>query len=96
METAMNVSLTPELENFINGEVKGGLYQTASEVVRAGLRRLKEDKERQPCFSVSSLEELEDKLAEGVKQLEHGDGIPGEQVMAELRKRNANFKHAKG
>ena len=36
----MNVSLTPELEKFVVNEVRSGLYQTASEVVRAGLRIL--------------------------------------------------------
>jgi antitoxin ParD1/3/4 len=34
----MNVSLTPELESFIQGKVSTGLYYSASEVVReAGL-----------------------------------------------------------
>ena len=41
----MNVSLTPELEKFVTNEVDSGLYQTASEVVRAGLRRLKKERE---------------------------------------------------
>ncbi len=35
-------------------------------------------------FVANSLDELEDKLAEGVAQLDRGEGIPGEQVMAEL------------
>ena len=39
----MNVSLTPELEKFVEQEVGSGLYQTASEVVRAGLRLLKRE-----------------------------------------------------
>jgi hypothetical protein len=42
---AVNISITPELEKFVDQEVKSGLYQSASEVIRAGLRRLKEDKE---------------------------------------------------
>jgi antitoxin ParD1/3/4 len=43
----MNVSLTPELERFINEKVETGFYQTASEVVREGLRLLKQrDDER--------------------------------------------------
>ena len=41
----MNISLTPELAKFVEKEVESGLYQTASEVVRAGLRRLKEDQD---------------------------------------------------
>ncbi|MFN0172307.1 MAG: type II toxin-antitoxin system ParD family antitoxin [Bryobacteraceae bacterium] len=38
----MNVSLTPELEKLVNKKVATGLYQTASEVVREGLRLLKQ------------------------------------------------------
>jgi antitoxin ParD1/3/4 len=35
-----NVSLTPELDVFIDGRVAAGRYRTASEVVRAALRLL--------------------------------------------------------
>ena len=38
----MNVSLTPKLEEFVDGKVESGLYNNASEVVREGLRLLKE------------------------------------------------------
>ena len=34
----MNVSLTPELEKFIQSKVDSRMYQTASEVVREALR----------------------------------------------------------
>jgi antitoxin ParD1/3/4 len=36
----MNVSLTPELEQFIENLVKKGSYASSSEVVRSGLRLL--------------------------------------------------------
>lgn len=36
----MNVSLTPELEQYIRGKVESGLYGNASEVVREALRLL--------------------------------------------------------
>jgi len=36
----MNVSLTPQLEKFIQQKVRQGTYQTASEVVREALRAL--------------------------------------------------------
>lgn len=41
----MNVSLTPELEKFVEAKVESGLYNNASEVVREGLRLLKEHDE---------------------------------------------------
>lgn len=43
----MNVSLTPELERLVSDKVDTGMYQTASEVVREGLRLLKERDDRQ-------------------------------------------------
>ena len=36
----LTISLTPELRSFIEVQVASGRYQTASEVVRAGLRLL--------------------------------------------------------
>jgi antitoxin ParD1/3/4 len=38
----MNVSITDSLEEFVQSQVKTGLYSSASEVVRAGLRLLRE------------------------------------------------------
>lgn len=45
--TSLNVSLTPELERFISARVASGCYQTASEVVRAGLRLLEQSERRE-------------------------------------------------
>ena len=36
----MNVSLTPPLEQYVQAKVDSGLYSTASEVIRAGLRAM--------------------------------------------------------
>jgi antitoxin ParD1/3/4 len=41
----VNVSLTPELEHFIGEKVESGMYTSASEVVREGLRLLREQDE---------------------------------------------------
>ena len=42
IRTSLNVSLTPELEQFVQSRVDSGRYQTASEVVREGLRLLEQ------------------------------------------------------
>jgi antitoxin ParD1/3/4 len=36
----MNVSLTPQLEEFVRRKVESGLYNNASEVIRESLRLL--------------------------------------------------------
>lgn len=41
----MNISITPELEELISAKVKSGMYNSASEVIREGLRLLKEQDE---------------------------------------------------
>ena len=67
----MNVSLTPELEAMINGKVKSGRYNTASEVVREGLRLLEyEDQLRE-----LRRDELRKEIARGAEQIRHGKYI---------------------
>lgn len=83
----MNVSLTPELKRFVEKEVATGMYQTASEVVRAGLRRLKEDQGARAPRAPESLAELEAQLVASVERMDRGEGTSGEKVLARLRKR---------
>ena len=42
----MNISLTPELERLVADKIDSGMYKTSSEVIREGLRLLKERDER--------------------------------------------------
>ena len=61
---ATNVHLTPELESFARACVEGGNYNNVSEVVRSGLRLLKEQEERKRAFDAMiarTLEETDDK-----------------------------------
>ena len=80
----MNVSLTPELVGFVKEQVAGGMYHSSSEVIREGLRLLKEHKEDRRV----RLEELRKQIAAGLEQLERGERIPGEDVFRELEERN--------
>ncbi len=55
----MNVSLTPQLEEFVRRKVESGLYNNASEVIREGLRLLVDrdaSKERDKADVASPLE----------------------------------------
>jgi antitoxin ParD1/3/4 len=82
----MNISLTRELAKFVEKEVESGLYQTASEVVRAGLRRLKEDQAARLPQAPKTLEELETQLLQSIDRLDRGQGVDGEKVFRRLRK----------
>ena len=61
---ATNVHLTPELESFARACVEGGQYNNVSEVVRSGLRLLKEQEDRKRAFDAmiaGTLAEVDDK-----------------------------------
>ena len=67
----MNISLTPELEKFIQNKVDSKMYQTASEVVREALRLLADhDQTRQ-----AKLEALRRDIQVGLDQLDRGEFI---------------------
>jgi len=75
----MNVSLTPELEQFVQGKVESGLYNNASEVIREGLRLLKENDE----VRVKWREQIE----RGWLQAQAGRLVDGPKAMSEIRGR---------
>lgn len=64
----MNVSLPPQLDAYVRDLVRGGDYGSASEVVREGLRLLKQKRARE-----EKLAELRDLIQEG---LESGPARP--------------------
>ena len=64
----MNVSLTPELEQFIQAKLTSGTYHSASEVIREGLRLLKERDQLQEM----NLAALREEILKGVQQADQG------------------------
>ena len=86
----MNVSLTKELENFVGELVASGMYFSASEVVRDGLRLLKE----QEALKKIRVEELRAEIMRGYEQSQNGESKPldieaikseGEKILAKKR-----------
>ena len=64
----MNVSLTPELEKWVQTKVKSGLYGSSSEVVRDALRVLHQfEEERHRRFA-----SLRSEVQIGLEQLNAG------------------------
>jgi antitoxin ParD1/3/4 len=87
-EEFMNVSLTPELEKLVTQKVKSGLYQSASEVIREGLRLL----DGQDRIREVHLNEVRRKIQTGLDQLDRGEGIPGNLAYARMKQRSAEFR----
>ena len=75
----MNVSLTPELEQFVDGKVESGLYNNASEVIREGLRLLKEHDEIRRKWT--------EQIECGWVQAQAGAVVPGDEVFRKVDER---------
>src|SRR3954451_20924140 len=78
--TTMNVSLTPELNEFVASRVTSGRYQSSSEVVREGLRLLQDHE--------TALEAVRQKIAAGLEQAKRDELLDGEEVMARMMERH--------
>ena len=86
----MNVSLTLQLEKLVNKKVSSGLYHSASEVIREGLRLLKDHDE----VRRQRLKELRRDIAVGLRQANQGQMSPLDidAIRGEIRKK-AGYQH---
>ena len=88
----MNVSLPEDLEKFVNELVASGAYFSPSEVVRDGLRLLKE----REAIRKMRVEELRAEIMLGVEDLRAGRSqsfSSGEEVFEEIEKRARKRKN---
>jgi antitoxin ParD1/3/4 len=69
---SLNVSLTPQLEEFVKAKVKSGRYLSSSEVVREGLRLL-DERDR---LADERLSALKREIALGIEQADRGEVSP--------------------
>ena len=76
----MNIHLTPELEQVVQGKVQSGRFNSASEVVGEALRLMEE---RDQVMALRR-EEIHQKIGAGLASLELGKGVDGESVFARI------------
>lgn len=111
-EHTRNISLTPELDQYVETEIKSGAYTSASEVVRDSLREHQNRRHREDLNTLilaalgldaeTDVESHRDEIRErldaliqpALDQLDRGEGIPGDQVMAKLRARIAERRQS--
>jgi antitoxin ParD1/3/4 len=84
----MNVSLTPQQEQFVQSLVDSGAYLTADEVVREALLLFQEREH----LRQRRLEEVRKQVAVGIEQADRGEVAPLdiEAILAESRGRLAD------
>jgi antitoxin ParD1/3/4 len=78
-QTTLNVSLTPVLRKFVQSKVSSGRYESASEVVRDGLRALQEREQTAAFWSG-----VRAKVDVARREVEQGRTVDGEAAMHEI------------
>lgn len=84
----MNVNLGPTFDQFVADLLKTGLYQSQSEIVRDGLRLLKEREDLKQL----RLAELRKEITVGSEQADRGELVDGAEVFRRLRAKSAKRK----
>jgi antitoxin ParD1/3/4 len=74
-----NISLTEAQDNFVGELISSGRYQSASEVLRDGLRLLGDAMVRREA----ELADIRNGIAEGLAQERRGESIDGEAAIDE-------------
>lgn len=82
------VSFTPEQASFVNECVQSGRYQSASEVVREGLRLLSHEEEKRKA----SLESVRSMIEKGAQELDRDEVVDGESVFRRLHARRERLR----
>jgi len=77
----MNVSLTPELEHWVDERVRSGRYASASEVIREALRLL----EVEEAAKQRRIDGVSRKIERGLEQLKDGKGVNPGDARARIR-----------
>jgi len=88
----MNVNLGAVFDEFIADLVRSGHYQSQSEVVREGLRMLKEREELKRLRA----DELRREIARGAEQADKGEFVAGDEAFRRIRAKRANSNAATG
>ena len=78
----MNVSLTPELDRYVEEKVTSGRYRSASEVLRESLRVMQQVEEERAARMALLRREIDRGLAE----LDAGKGVDGEEAVERVLK----------
>lgn len=76
-----NIAFTAHLDDFVQGKIESGGYQSASEVVRESLRLMEQvERERQHALS-----DVREKIRIGYEQVRRGETVDPDEVLAEIK-----------
>jgi antitoxin ParD1/3/4 len=83
----MSIDLAPEHQELIDAAIRSGAYSNADQVIGRALEVLSAE----DAWLRAHRGTIDEKIGRGLKQLDRGEGVPGEQARAALQERKAVF-----
>ena len=84
----MQITLKPELERYVEEQVRAGRYASAEDVMTAAVGRLMQD-DHAGDFAAGELDAL---IARAEAQFRRGEGSDASDVFAEIRRDSKRFR----
>lgn len=85
----MDITLTPEIERFVQEKIKRGQYSSVEALVQEAVHRLVEEDEEE-------LQATRAAIAGALVQSRRGEGRPAEEVFEEMRDRDGVRRKSMG
>ena len=79
----MNIILSPEQQNFIEAQIKTGKYLNTQQIIDKALQLLEKQEQEYEEWLI----ETRKKVEVGIQQLEKGEKVDGEVVIAQLEEK---------
>ena len=89
----MNVTLDPETEKLIQKELESGRFQDATALLGIALKHFLIAREFGEEYT---RQEIEEKIARGISQLDRGEGVDGDEFFEKLRLRGEDLRRQRG
>ncbi|MCC6367342.1 MAG: type II toxin-antitoxin system ParD family antitoxin [Bryobacterales bacterium] len=84
----MTIQLTPEDEKLIQSQLQSGAFQSVEEVIHDALASQAAENE----WLIHNKDQLNEKIARGIAQIDRGEGISGTEARARLEQRKADWR----
>ena len=85
----MDITLQPELEQFIREKITSGQYQSANEAINAGLKLLME---RELIYQ-GRFDQLRQEIMVGIEASQRGEVVDSETVFNSIRQKLEQRRH---
>jgi Arc/MetJ-type ribon-helix-helix transcriptional regulator len=89
----MDVVLDPETEKLVQEELQSGRFKNAAALIGTALKHFLIAREFGEEYT---RQEIEEKIARGISQLDRGEGVDGDAFFEELRHRGDELRRQRG